>query len=135
MGYSLDKLEELTEKLPGIPKLTDLVVSDNPSKHSIIYNVEKGTSFGFALLSRKDVAVMELFVSKGTSWPPHVHNEEKEWGLVYKGKLSVVVEDKKVILQPGDCIIFEKGKIHSSEALEDTWLIAVSIPRIEGYPE
>jgi quercetin dioxygenase-like cupin family protein len=130
-----EKLKELTDNLPGIPKLVDLVSSDIAANHSIIYNVEEGTSFGFNLLNRPDVSVQELFVSKGTSFPEHVHNKEEEWGLVYKGKMKVVLGDEEVILTPGSCVHFKKGVVHSSEALSDCWLIAIAIPKIQGYPE
>ena len=97
--------------------------------------MEEGTSFGFNLLSRPEVGVMELFVSKGTSWPVHVHQHEEEWGIIFKGKLEVVLDGKTQILGPGNYTHFRKGEPHHSLALEDTWLIAVAVPKIEGYPE
>ena len=131
---SIDTLKKLTEELPGIPKLSDLVEENNKGPHSIIYKVDHGTSFGFNLLNRPEVSVMELFVSKGTGFPEHVHDLEREWGLVYKGKLKVDIDGEEHIVSAGECIKFGEGELHSSEALEDTWLIAVAIPNIDGYP-
>jgi quercetin dioxygenase-like cupin family protein len=132
---NIDKVKELTDNLPAVPKLTDLVKLDDCSPHSVIYDVQKGTSFGFNLLNRPEVSVMELFVSKGTCWPKHVHNESTEWGIIYKGKLKVTLCNKVKTLGKGDWILFEKGVAHSSVALEDTWLIALAIPKIDGYPK
>ena len=135
MSNYLDKLKELTEDLPAIPKLSDLVDVDNSAKHSTIYKVDKGTSFGISLLSRAEVAVQELFVSKGTTFPEHVHEDEMEWGIIYKGEMLVNIDGKEESFKAGDCIAFNKGSIHSSLAIEDSWLIAIAIPKIDGYPE
>jgi quercetin dioxygenase-like cupin family protein len=132
---NIDKLKKLTEDLPAVPKLKELIKSTNPSNCTVNYQVENGTSFGLCLLSRSEVAVMELFVSKGTGWPVHIHSEEKEWGILYRGKLKVTIDGKDRVLGPGDCVFFDKEVAHSSHAVEDTWLIATSIPRIDGYPK
>jgi quercetin dioxygenase-like cupin family protein len=132
---NLDKLKELTNDLPAVPKLNDLVIERDLTNHSIIYDVEDGTSFGFGLLNRPQVSVQELFVSKGTSFPAHLHKEENEWGILYKGEMKVFLGDKEIILKAGECVHFEKGVIHSSQALTDCWLIAVGVPKIKGFPE
>lgn len=132
---SIEKLKKLTADLPGIPRLDDLLLDASSSKHSIIYKVDEGTSFGLALLNRPEVAVQELFVSKGTKWPSHLHDTETEWGIIYKGDMEVVVDGEKSMLGPGDCVRCNKKEVHSSEAITDCWLIAIAVPRIEGYPE
>lgn len=133
---NLDKLKELTNGLPEIPKLKELIGETDSSTHSILYDVEKGTSFGLSLLSRPQVAVQEVVISKGTFFPKHVHEKEREIIIVYKGKLEIIVEgENNQVLLPGDSIVFEPGKVHSSFALEDTNMITISIPRIEGYPK
>jgi len=132
---NIDKLKQLTEELPVVPKLEDLVESNSLTNHSVIYDVKEGTSFGFGLLSRPEASVMELFVSKGTAWPDHLHEDENEWGILYKGKLKVVIDGKEIILTPGQCVHFKKEVVHSSEAIEDSWLIAIAVPKLIGYPE
>ena len=132
---NLDKLKELTNNLPAVPKLHDLVKSADPSVHSIIYNVEDGTSFGLGLLSRPQVAVQEVFISKGTSFPLHVHDKEKEILIVYKGEMFVKINDEERLLKEGDFVEICCGNAHSTKALKDTWVIAVAIPRIDGFPK
>jgi len=132
---NLDKLKALTNELPGVPKLDDLVSNRDLANHSIIYDVEEGTSFGFGLLNRPEVAVQELFVSKGTLFPDHIHELEQEWGIIYKGKMLVFVDGKDIVVGPGECIHFERGVVHGSKAIEDCWMIAIAIPKITGYPE
>jgi quercetin dioxygenase-like cupin family protein len=132
---SIDKLKTLTFKLPEIPTLDTLVTDSDPSKHFILYNMIEGLSFGFSLLNRKEVSVMDLFVAKGTKWPSHMHSIETELGIVYKGSLKVTLGDVEEQITVGDHVYFEKGMVHSAEALEDTRLIAISIPRAVGYAE
>ena len=132
---SLIKLRKLTEELPEVPTLDSLVNDRDIKNHSIIYDVSEGTSFGLGLLSRKEVAVQELFISKGTMFPSHIHIDENEWGIIYKGKLQVTLDGEDVVLEPGNCNKKKKGVVHSSLALSDCWMIAVAVPKISGYPE
>ena len=129
---SIDKLKELTNGLPEIPRLEHLVKGS--ATGTVEYSVEGGYSFGVNLLNRPEVAVMELFIKKGTGFPEHMHEDEMEWGVIYSGKLEVVVDGEKTIVNPGEAGTFGKGHVHSTIALEDTRCIMISIPRIAGYP-
>jgi len=131
---SIETLKILTEELPPIPTLSSF--ETNIEKGYSEYVVEEGLSFGHSLYNRPEVAVMRMFVSKGTKWPNHVHDNETEWLMVYKGSIKVRCDNEEdVTLVPGSAIEFCKNKNHYGEALEDTWLIAVSIPRVDGYPK
>jgi len=131
---SLEKLIGMTTDLPAIPKLEDLI--EFSEEGYIEYEVEGGHSFGLMLLDKKSVSVMRLFVSVGAKFPEHVHQKEKEWGIVFRGKIEFCCNDtgKKTILETGDSVEIPKGQNHSGIALEDTWMITVAVPRIEGYP-
>lgn len=130
----IETLRELTKVLPQVPALVDMIHNPGNVRSYVEYEVEDGTSIGFGLLNQKEVAVQKLFLSKGTNFPSHKHDEEKEIGIVFQGKLSVTINGESRILGVGDVVQFDKNCCHSGKAIEDTWLIAVSIPRIEGYP-
>jgi len=130
---SIDELKLLTETLPPIPNLADF--TSDKGGHCAQYEVENGTSFGFNLLNQKEVGVQRLFLSKGGEFPIHAHESEKEWGIIYSGSIKFQIEDEEYIMSVGDSVEIAKTHNHGAIALEDTWLIAVSIPRISGYPE
>lgn len=130
---SVKQLKLLTESLPQIPILTSLV-EEKGNEIYTTYKTKSGTSIGFNLLNKPDVAVQELYVSKDTSFPEHRHEEEFEFSIIYKGSMLVKTDKGEQIYNKGDVIIFNKNEPHSGVAIEDTWMIAIAIPRIEGYP-
>lgn len=130
---NIDKLKEITDQLTDVPTLDSVVLSRDIGQHSIQYDVAEGTSFGYSLLNRDAVAVMELFISKGTEFPQHLHQRENEWLIVYKGSMKIIKEKEEIIINKGEAIQLKPNEPHSSITLEDTWLIAISIPRIEGF--
>lgn len=131
---NLDKLKELTEKLPPIPKLTDLVVSKEITDN-IEYFTEKGRILGKSLLDKPSCSVQELVLEKGSLFPPHTHDDEIEFGIIYEGELEVTIDGKAFTVGKGEIIKFNKQEVHSGLAIVDTWMIAVAIPRIDGYPK
>ena len=125
MGH-VDKLKELTTKLPS------LILKED--RNLIEYESKVGSICGFGLLSEPAVAVQQMVLSDGAIFPPHVHDREIEYGIVYKGSLNVTIDDESRTIGAGDVIKFEKGEVHSAVAEGEVRLIAVSIPRIDGYP-
>lgn len=132
---SLTKLKELTKVLPPVPHLSEMIHNPGGTRSYIEYNVNGGTCIGFGLLNQEQIAVQKIFISSGTEFPLHTHEIEKEFGIIYSGLLKVFVEDEEYIVNPGECIEFCCNQKHKVIALDDTWLIAVSIPAIDGYPK
>ena len=141
---NLKKLKILT------PTLDSLVIKPviNQGTNIIEYEcVDGGTAFGIGLHKEPAVAVQRVFMSKGTKFPVHSHNEH-EYVLVYKGRVKVIRDgntpakmekghstDKEGILGVGDGVYFSPGEKHSGVILEDTWMISTTIPAGEGYPD
>lgn len=133
----LKNLEEL------IPLLSDLTISNSPDTEYDVGDI--GTCFGFYIYQNDKIAVQRAFMSKGTMFPNHTH-DEKEYVVVYMGKIKVLTKNKRhlsgaeskkldyPILGVGDGIFFKQGEPHSVEALEDSWLICMTIPPGKGYP-
>ena len=132
---SINKLKTLTEELPAIPKLADLVSNPGNFRSYIEYEAGEGTIIGFGLLNQQEVGVQKLFLSKGATFPVHSHECEKEWAIIFSGAIKVNVGKVFKTYRTGDCIEVDCALSHSGVALEDTWLITVSIPRIDGYPK
>jgi quercetin dioxygenase-like cupin family protein len=122
---------ELKAKTEQLPDLASLVLSVNNGV--IEYDAAEGTILGFPLFHTPKVAVQRHFLSSGTVFGNHTH-EQREWLLVYDGELKVQVEDKEERLSVAECVFVDAAQEHSLEAIRDTWLICVSIPAAEGYP-
>lgn len=115
-------------------------LTDNISKDSdvvIEYKTEEGRIIGHGLLKEDDVAIQKIFSSKGSKLEFYIH-KVREWLIVTKGKYSITIDTgnglKKKILIRGDSVYMEPGTSHSAEALEDTYLIAITVPSDGGYP-
>ena len=127
--------------LPGLKEITDTLTLNSMilSQHQeyVYYDVCNGTCFGIGVLKESgphSVAVQKAFMSNGTEFPYHSH-EETEYLVVYSGKIIIHKgEDDQVALGRGDAILIKPGQPHSVLALEDAWLIGITIPAAEGYP-
>jgi hypothetical protein len=125
------KLRELTEKLPPMASaVVPLVTLVQAIKSSIIeYAVRDGFCFGVGLWKSEDVAVQKAFASKGTTFPVHVHKEH-EFIILIKGSYR----DNGSEYRAPDVVHYHPDECHSPLFLEDCWMIAITIPPSEGYP-
>ena len=131
---NLKKLEELTDKLPPIPTLSNFSSFDENS-NIINYTVNAGTAIGFQLLSEPKIVIQKTFLSIGTLFPLHTHNQSIEYLLVYDGKLKISFENGDIsIIGEKEQFCVKPNRAHKVQALEDTWAIAIIIPREADYP-
>jgi len=126
---NLKKLKMLTDKLPDFSELVN-----NSQNNKVDYSVAGGTCFAFGLLKQKEVAVMNMFISKGTKFPKHKH-KEAEFSIWYKGRAEMSMNGVKKICKAGDVLYIPPNVVHSGIPLEDCWAVVVSIPAIGGYPD
>ena len=99
-----------------------------------VYECENGKCVGINLYSEPDVGVMRIYMSKGTEFPKHRHEHEKELGIVYSGKLLIRRGGQVYRLGIGDHFYFLPGEPHSAKALDDCWVIFITVPKAGGYP-
>jgi len=129
MSPNLEKLETLTKNLPDLAALSD--------KHPscvVKFKTECGQCLGLGLLNQRDVAVSDTLLSQGARLAPHAQRET-EWLIIYNGRLRVFVGDEEPReIAAGESVQFPPDTPHCVEALETTWLIAVSVPASPGYP-
>jgi len=126
----LEKLEKLTEILPS---LTGQIINTHPGFTE--YDATEGTSLVWGLLKEKCIAVQMSFISKGSLFRSHVH-QGNEYMIVYKGALQFTIDDdQRSITYPGQCQFIPSGQRHECEALEDTWMVGITVPADAGYPD
>lgn len=121
---NLEVLRSLTHALP----LQDLVRGRGVDW--VRYEMEKGTCIGIGLLHERAIAVQKAFMSQGSVFPMHLHGEV-EILIIYEGK----IETKGKVFGRGDIARIENGEEHTITALEDTWMVAITIPASSAYPK
>ena len=130
MDKDFQWLEELTKTLPD---LSDLVAGKSRMGYTE-YATETGTAIGWSLLNIPEVAVQRHFISKDTEFEGHTH-PANEWVIVTKGMLQFTVGyGWRDTIRVGQCQFLPADCFHSCVALEDTWLVAITVPAAEGYP-
>jgi quercetin dioxygenase-like cupin family protein len=128
---NLARLKQIAEALP--PTLPNLVQWNE--KCFTQYKTDTGTILGFGIYKDDDVAVQRGFLSKGAKFPPHSHGVTEVITIV-KGRLRTQgTEIGPTDLAPAQTVTYPPHDQHSHEALEDTWLIALTIPAAKGYPD
>lgn len=133
LSDNLRKLKEIT------PKLSKFIISkpnhdsSNPGNFIEYSPNDGGTFLGFGLFKNTNIAVQRVFMSKGTKIPEHNH---KEWEccITYSGNYILHYKEEDREMPPKSIAIFEPDKPHSGIMLEDTWIIAITIPASGDYP-
>jgi len=129
MTENIKRLEKLVNELP----ILSAIVKGEEKGHTE-YITNSGTCIGFGLFNDGEVGIQRAYMSKGSVLPAH-HHRVKELLVVISGSISVnsdYAEDK--ILRQGDHVYFMPEDKHVVEALEDSWIIGVSVPSARGYP-
>ena len=74
-----------------------------------------------------------LVQKKGTTCPAHSHKKKHETFLVWGGKVRMVVDEKEIMMNPGDILIVERGMVHEFTAVdEDAIIFEFSGQHFEG---
>jgi quercetin dioxygenase-like cupin family protein len=74
------------------------------------------------------------FNSKSSEFPQHKH-AEREWLIVYEGKMIIKIGDLEEELDPGESVMLDPGTPHSATFPEDTWYLAITIPSSPDWPK
>lgn len=126
---SIEELRSITNNL--LP-LEDLI--QERRNKMVQWATDGGTCIGFSLWDEGGVSVVRSFLSKDTHFKPHIHPGCTETMVIYKGRMKIRYNGDERILEPGGSIALGKDRPHESWALEDTWLIGITVPASEGYP-
>lgn len=134
----LERLKDMTSKLPPVPKLEQFKKAHKETEDlsCVTYEAssDSGTIISCSLMSTPEISVARTFVSAGGKFPVHKHTE-KEVLVLYSGRGVIYKGEERIFMNAGDCVIIEPDEHHTARALEDSWLIAIAIPRSEDFPE
>jgi len=126
----LPELRKLTNSLPTL-----ISISERGENSWREYKVEKGYSVAYCLLDTPTISVCRNYFSPGTVFLPHVHENKVEYLICYEGRYKVTGRKTgDVVIEKGGSVKLEAGELHGGEALEQTWLLAITIPPDEGFP-
>jgi quercetin dioxygenase-like cupin family protein len=132
MCIVLDKLEKLTSSLPHISDLSEFKVVNNGIT---TYELDNGVAISENIYSTPDIGIAKTFIPKGTNFNTHKHAISGEWVIVLEGLLDATINSKSILLSKYDSIKIDAATPHSAIAVEDTTIIAITVPKDEGYPE
>ena len=118
----------MTDKLPELHNF----VSKRGDK-DIDYRVIGGVCHGVSLLNIPNIAIQDVFISKDTVFPVHLH-EEIEILIVYEGMITVEIQQIETYMR-GDIVKFKPNTLHTVRAVVDCHLIGITIPSSPDYPK
>lgn len=140
-----DRLRLMAEMLPQLPAIVTYAMDSHIEYSTHKTNgtdddAEPCVGEGIYVGPNNEIALQVAFMEAGSSIDPHIHPNELEILIVYskngtEGKLKVETKDTTVVLGPGALTTIGKGVSHIATALEDTWMIGITIPAAEGYPD
>ena len=130
----LSKLRKLTQEVNGL-------VYETVSKEvngDISYKTDDKINeacLGYFLFKNPKVAVQRAHIKKGSILPQHEH-KQNEYLIIYDGKIKVTInEQEQRIYTAGQSVYFPPKTLHCVEALEDAWVIGITVPASEVYPD
>jgi quercetin dioxygenase-like cupin family protein len=143
MTKEVEKLRELTEKLPAFPGRIKTHIHWYEYENGVEFEMEEGTCYAFPVFYSPHVGVHQWFNSKG-KMKCHSH-KETEVIAVYQGEIHLdfsecpqfaqhECQNKKLTLKAGDYVLILPNCVHSATFPIDTHYLTVMIPASEDYP-
>jgi quercetin dioxygenase-like cupin family protein len=132
---SFEELDKLTDKLPGVPTIENMIRFDQDNNKCHNYKTINGTVFGIPLLWSTEIAIQKIFMSANSEFDVHIHKDSTELVIVLKGELTITIGDEAHIVKKNEMFTVDKNVLHNATTIVDTWFIAVTIPADEFYPK
>jgi quercetin dioxygenase-like cupin family protein len=88
------------------------------------------------MISRKTIIgqrqmLVQIYMKRGAQVPVHTH-ESEQMVYVLQGALRFLVNGREVIVRAGEVLDIPSGVPHQTEAIDDTFDLAVFSERREG---
>ena len=128
MDDNLKKIETFLEVIPE----GNAILSEHIGYSEM--KMDNGIAFAFGLMHIPEIAVSKTVISKGAGFTDHRHSMT-EWIIVFSGKLQFTMEGKTGDLLPGEGVKITAGTKHSALAIENTKIIAITIPADPTFPK
>ena len=128
--------DEIIDKLRELTTLLHSFVRYDSGKGSVIeYDTSCGTVIGFGLYKSEEVGIQRAFLLFGAILPRHRH-DQTEILIPYTGTLKVTIDGETKLYRPGEVCILPPNIPHTAEAVEDTYVVGVTVPADKmGYPD
>ena len=122
---NLEHLRELTSRLPGMNGFEQSRMGG-----MTILKAEGGQVFVFEVLATDGIKVLHMFMPEGTKLGMHRHPDRYEVNVVSEGKVYVEWrggegELVSKTLSYGHTFYALPDQEHSTESLEDSWIVAL----------
>ena len=130
----MERLEALTQEL-----VRNLSGISFKQKDHVVYNLEQGTAITFTLTHKPGVMhVLDSFLSAGTIFPLHEHEDSSETLILQEGEVTVICTDESCDqpfrheLKVGVPYFIPSRFGHVLHAKKDSWILATLIPPDAG---
>jgi quercetin dioxygenase-like cupin family protein len=133
MCKELDYLHGLTHSLKEAPNFAEFEKEIGVGWKD--YKSRNGTMRGYTIHNCPEVAIAKVHMSKGSFLGAHNHGECMEILVVLDGEIGLQFEDKMIKLEKFDHIKIDRNTNHIAIAYQETWMLAVTIPKDYGFPE
>ena len=123
----------LRKAIKAIPKQHWNKVSNG---EEFTLDLPKGSATSVCLFENERINIARTHVSKGSIFPSHVHEDIREHIIVELGHIELLLCESgtKINMTESDCYIVDCNTLHSARILEDTVLIAISMPPDPDFP-
>lgn len=125
------RLEEIVTHLPDVPGFISL--KKRSSGKSAEYDVF-GDMVSWCLHNEQNISIAHTYFSEGTMLPMHTHGVSYEIIFVTAGELTLISEEGVRTLREREWIHINPNQQHSAIAEKPTWIIAITVPKDEGFP-
>ncbi|MGB3535499.1 MAG: cupin domain-containing protein [Microcoleaceae cyanobacterium] len=105
--------------------------TNQPISTTTAENFQWGTGCqGWHLLANDDLTVTQEIMPPNSTGVEHYHEVCQQFFYVLEGELTIVIEDKKHVLNSGDGMLISPGALHQirNDSSNETHLIAISSP-------
>lgn len=126
----------IEQNLKKLRALSSFNTGENVGNNMRILDVKKGYAVAKDIFpeGKSSISVAHTNAEPNTIFKEHYHNE-KETISVFKGDLTVVIEDKEIKLTVGDCIEIVNQTPHWGYTEKGCDFIAQAIPASKGFPK
>lgn len=132
MCQTIEKLEKVVSGLPDVPVMFNMI--KYRSQSATEYDIN-GEMISWPVFNEANISIAHTHITKGSVVNMHRHEGSYEIIIVLSGVLEISVDRERRILNAHDWIHITKNQPHEARALESTWIVAITVPRDEGFPE
>jgi quercetin dioxygenase-like cupin family protein len=130
---NIQKLKELTETLPKLPLLEELVEWQGKGYTELSVDAG-GPVISLNCYKTSSIAIVRVFAEQRTKIKFHTH-AGYEYIIVYQGQIQITFETDEVFkLKKNDFLSIPPNMGHQTEWIENSWFVAIIIPAAEGHP-